>query len=148
MWCQRLGLTAALIMANDYILNAILFILFVRKLKQLVESQLTSSMSEMDLKQALDHRNHRHLLNLITKQAVIGTFVIVLNQSFATAIFITFAFGTAAEANSLVTFSYIVRAVEGVLIAFLLYIGLAMNEGDYYRFCKCCHSACYRLCVR
>ena len=147
IWCKRLGFTAALIMINDYILNVILFTLFVRKLKQLVESQLTSSMSDMNLQQALEHRNHKYLLNLITKQAVIGTFITVLNQTFATCIFITFSFGSANVALSLAMISYILRGVEGALICFLLYIGLAMNAEDYYRFCKCCHQACYGLCV-
>ena len=32
-WCKRLGFTAACIMINDYILNVILFSLFIRKLK-------------------------------------------------------------------------------------------------------------------
>jgi len=148
-WCKRLGITAALIMANDYILNAILFTMFLRKLKQLVESQLTSSMSDMSLSQAMDHRNHRRLLNLITKQSVIGTFVIIFNQMFATCIFIIFAFeGSKFNAKSdlgLVRIAYILRAVEGIFICVLLYFGLAMNEKDYHRFCRCCHKACFSI---
>ena len=78
---------------------------------------------------------------------VIGVFVTVLNQTFATSIFITFAFATAVEAQSLAVVSYVLRAVEGTLICLLLYLGLEMNKEDYHPLCGYCHDSCNRLCL-
>ena len=78
---------------------------------------------------------------------IASVFVTVLNQTFATSIFITFAFGTAVEAQSLAVVSYVLRAVEGTLICLLLYLGLEMNKEDYHRLCGYCHDSCNRLCL-
>ena len=169
IWCKRLGLTASLITANDYVLNIILFSLFVKKLRQLIVTKLSSEIFEYqndesdedydeesremtpvtprNMAKALDNNANNNLLTLITKQTVIGTFVTLTNQAFATCIFIVFTFESAQKADSLVMIAYLLRGGEGAFICFLLYIGLGMNSDDYMRMCKWCHKACYNLCI-
>ena len=38
---------------------------------------------------------------------------------------------------------YMVRAVEGMVIAFLLYLGMGINDAEYMMVCGRCHRWCY-----
>eukprot|EP01084_Bolivina_argentea_P312704 541389_1 len=152
-WCNRLGVTASLITFNDYILNILLFSLFVNKLRQLIVTKLTAAVGEynnmhMKINKALNNNKaDNKLLNVITKQTVIGTFITLTNQAFATCIFITFTFDSAEKAESSVMIAYLLRGFEGAFVCFLLYLGLIINNKEYMKICKLCHKGCYNLCI-
>ena len=165
LWCHRLSLTASLISLNDYILNIVCFGLFVHKLRQLIITKLKSELNEfMDdsivnqrgysnsvadgVNQALDHNRNNQLLNLITKQTIIGTLVVFANQSFATGVFIIDGMMPLDVSVNWTWIVYLLRGVECAFICFLLYLGLGINTKEYEKVCKCCHGCCYNLCVK
>ena len=159
LWCKRLGQTASLITLNDYILNIICFVLFIRTLRRLIVAKLSSDVYEYmddsqesvetnDILEAMGNTNNG-LLTLMTKQCVIGTFIIIANQAFATCIFWILTFGDKDEEESrMLMIAYLIRAVEGAFISCLLYLGLGINHKEYRIFCKYCHLSCYNLCVK
>eukprot|EP00484_Ammonia_sp_Unknown_P013028 CAMPEP_0197074516 /NCGR_PEP_ID=MMETSP1384-20130603/211149_1 /TAXON_ID=29189 /ORGANISM="Ammonia sp." /LENGTH=149 /DNA_ID=CAMNT_0042513357 /DNA_START=508 /DNA_END=953 /DNA_ORIENTATION=- len=147
---------ASAVMFNDYVLNIVAFALFIAKLRQLVIIKLKSELKEYvgskrtlnrGMTDALSVNDNNKLLVLITKQTVIGVFIIMVNQAFATCVFITFTFETQAEAQASVVVAYLLRGGEGSVICFLLYLALAFNDNEYQKVCKLCHSACYNLCM-
>ena len=154
--CRVMGICASVIMINDYILNIVCITLFVKKLRQLMVAKLKGEVSEWmspdkSVKSCVkemikENTLNNNLLTVITKQTVIGIFVTLTNQAFATCIFIVFTFDSAQEAGSLVMVAYLLRGGESAFICVLLYLGLQINEKEYNRLCKCCHRACKNFC--
>ena len=164
--CNKMGWTASLITANDYILNIVCVTLFVIKLRQLVFTKLNTevivimsqnSRSKQKRQQSVDtcvngvieDSKIDTLLTVITKQTVIGIFVTLTNQAFVTCIFIRLMFEheDLEKVDITVMIAYVLRGVEGVFICFLLYIGLQINEKEYNVSCRYCHKTCYDLCL-
>lgn len=161
-WCNMLGVFAAILTANDYTLNAVLISLFVRKLRQLIVTQLKYEIADKSppnsprsttasvVSRAIDNNGNsqKELLRLVTKQSVLGTFLVLINQAFATAIFCVFTFSSTNTINSLVVISLLIRGAEGSFMGFLLYIGIGINSNEYMKICKTCHDLCYNLCIK
>ena len=157
--CDRMGLASGLITANDYILNIVCIALFVKKLRELIVTKLKTEVSEwMDQESSksvkayvnevmIDNKMNNNLLTVITKQTVIGTFVTLINQLFATCAFFMLLFDTPETVDRMVMIAYLLRGVEGAFLCSLLYIALIINEKEYNKTCKYCHRACYNLCL-
>ena len=143
IWCKMLGYQSAVITANDYILNGILFILFIRKLRQLIVMRLHSDRSSNINS---DHNNK--LLNVITKQTLIGISLTLSNQLFATFVFITYTWIDINKWDEYTSFDYLLRGIEGMTVCILLYLGLQINDTEYMKCCKHCHNACFDCCAK
>eukprot|EP01084_Bolivina_argentea_P104638 187357_1 len=147
-WCDVLGIQSAIITANDYILNGILFILFIKKLRQLVLMRVRyDSITNFTKDKNNENNQNIKLLNVITKQSIIGVSLTLANQAFATAVFISFTWGTVNNWDKYLMIDYLSRGVEGVCVCCLLYLGLHINNDEYMKTCKYCHNACYNCCV-
>lgn len=145
---EVLAVQTASVTVIDYVLNIILFSLFVRKLGQLVSLRLLldANNSGNDSASILDHVTISRLLHVITKQTLLGISVTVINQSFATSAVI-------AEYNGSMTANeyaiiYLVRGGEGAMISFLMYLGLFINNDEYTRICGSCHDSCYHCTLK
>merc|ERR1719242_581522 len=136
-WYLVLGWLAACIAAVDGILDLLLFALFCYKLHQLARLRVEHDFRSMSIGSALSQNSNSRLLDVITKQTIIGLCVVIFNAGFAFAQFIMDHFSTETPQN--LTIVYSVRAVQGVIISMLLYLGLAMNDAEYRRVCGCCH---------
>ena len=65
----------------------------------------------------------------------------VCSQGFGTCVFITQGWSVGTEQELMA--DYLVRAFEGALIAFLLYLGMGVNDEEYMKVCGWCHRCCY-----
>ena len=68
MWCQWSAMLALSITVIDYVLNFLLFALFIRKLRQLVFARLYHHISMDAIDGTLDDQPNSRLLDVITKQ--------------------------------------------------------------------------------
>merc|ERR1712062_596023 len=87
-------------------------------------------------------KQNSKFVHVITKQSILGISVAMLSGSFSMTIFFTDGFHQ--ETEIILMAAYIVRALEGMLVAGLLYIGLHFNEAMYKRVCGLCHKRCYQ----
>eukprot|EP01084_Bolivina_argentea_P081524 147603_1 len=146
IWCHLIGILSAIITVIDYILNIILFTLFISKLRQLVIVRLQGDTSDMNINDALNNTANNRLLNVITKQTLIGVFITIFNQSFGTCVFLTEAWNMASETK--LVYPYITRGIEGMFVCFFLYLGLYINNNEYMKICGFCHQLCNICCIQ
>ena len=102
---------------------------------------MMNDMGMMTFNSALEQEQNSKFVHVITKQSILGISVAVLSGSFSMSIFIADGFNK--ETNIDLMISYTVRAMEGVLVSGLLYIGLYINEVEYKKICGLCHKRCY-----
>lgn len=143
-WCVVSGVQAISFMMVHAALNIFFSVIFITKLRQIVMDGLVRS--DWSLNTALDHKTNRKMVNVITKQSIIGISVTVISGGFALSMFITDTFN--AETDTDLMADYLVRAMEGLILMFLLYLGLAMNDECYQKVCGSCHRCCYDCAVR
>ena len=140
-WYHFSGDISACILSVDIILNVFLFLLFVRKLRHSMMTRLRSDTESMTFQDTMKQiKANTRILDVITKQTLIGTSVTFCSIGFAMTSFITETFGT--DSPMKFTIAYAVRAVEGVMITALLYLGLYINDAEYKKLCGSCHRKC------
>ena len=94
-------------------------------------------------------RNQRKLIVLITKQSVLGTWIIMFNCTFYFKILLDrFLVSDGFPADVAFQFSYCLRAVENVVIICMLYLTFAFSEKLYLKVCGCCDASCHNCCAR
>ena len=140
-FCEVVSSLAGVIALNDYILNGILFTIFIRKLRQLVVARLGENDNTMNLKHISG------LLNVVVKQTIIGGNLVFVNQTFVTVSFIQFKWGSPSDWEWYLVSVYIIRGVEGCVVCCLLYLGLSINKKTYWKVCGGCHRCCFDLFV-
>ena len=147
IWCRIQGFQAAVIVISDWTLNAILFVIFIQKLRELVAMRIRyDSTINFDKNSQEGNAQNIRLLDTVTKQCIIGTVLTFANQMFAATNFISFMLPPSDWETSMV-FIYLVRAIESVFVCALLYLGLQMNHKEYIKICGLCHNAVYDCCV-
>ena len=144
-WIHVGGVLSAFILTLDAVLNFFLFALFIRKLRQSVMLRLDSDTESMTITDALSHKSNTKILDVITKQTLLGISVTFCSAGFTLTSFASEAFGGETEWDYCK--DYVVRSVEGVMISLLLFLGLQINAAAYKRVCGRCHQFCrnYRL---
>lgn len=147
IWYRVSGGISACVLIFDILLNLFFFALFIRKLRQSVLMRLRLECSDSrsrNIEDSLKQSSNTKMLDVITKQTIIGTsvsFCSVGLLGFLLPASIVEAFYKDTEIS--IMFAYIARAAEGVLISYLLYLGLSMNDAAYRKACGRCHRNCY-----
>ena len=118
IYCQLFGIQAAIIAIIDYILNIILFTLFIHKLRQLIFARLQHDSFDSDINIILQNAANNRLLDVITKQTIIGVFLTLFNQAFGTSVFLTGTWNLPTQTD--LVCDYLTRAIEGAFVCFLL----------------------------
>eukprot|EP01084_Bolivina_argentea_P199710 341678_1 len=91
--------------------------------------------------------NQKKLISLITKQSVLGTFIILFNSMFYFKVLIDrYTVSHSFPVDIAFQTSYCLRAVENVVVTFMLYLNFSFSEKIYQRLCICCHNGCYKCC--
>lgn len=103
---------------------------------------MQNDMGIMTFNSALEQEQNSKFVHVITKQSILGISVAVLSGSFAMSIFVADGFNEETDIDLMIC--YIVRALEGMLVAGLLSIGLYINDSQYKRLCGICHKRCYQ----
>lgn len=134
-WFRFYSALSAALFIVDVVLNLSLIALFVRKLRQSVTLRLAMDHS------AFSDRLNTRILDLITKQTIIGIPIIFCSGGFL----VTESAAYALHINSELVYviGYCSRAIEGVLVSLLLYLGLSLNANLYRKLCGWCHQKCY-----
>ena len=125
-----------------YIRWGIIF-LFIRTFRELIVMRLIPDRLNIIIDDYITR-----LLKMITKQTLIGITLTLMNQLFATCVFITYTWIDTSKWNTYTSFDYLLRGIEGMSVCILLYFGLHVNEKEYMKCCKYCHNACFNCCVR
>ena len=105
-------------------------------LRQSVKLRLSMNVS------AFSDRLNTRILDLITKQTIIGIPVIFCSGGFLMTEAITYALYKDSEVDYVI--GYCCRATEGMSISLLLYLGLSLNDHLYRKLCGFCHRKCYQ----
>ena len=137
-------------MANDFIINFLLCILFVVKLRQVVFEfevihnwDLSSVHHREDSEFSDDSsltRKGYHLLDVVTRHSIIFGIAIFTNQVyFISGLFISFSKLVENNFAHAAGLSVGLRAWENVVNLFALWISLSMNVNIYMKLCKFCH---------
>ena len=149
LWCKMKGIQSAIITLNDYILNALLFVLFIKKLRQLVAMRVRyDSMINFDKHSQQGNERNIRLLDTITKQCIIGVSLTFINQLFATTVFAIRTWKQTTHWDPYLVEIYLIRGAEGVFVCGLLYLGLQFNNNEYMKICRICHNECYDCILR
>merc|ERR1712087_790017 len=102
--------------------------------------------ADLSVTSALQQKQHREMVDVVTKQCIIGISITVISGGFAISIFIAETFNPETDVDLM--WCYTVRAVEGLFIAILLYLGLKMNESCCQNICGFCHRRCFQCAQR
>ena len=105
-----------------------------------VESVNSVSLSD-DIDDSLSVRSSTIILDVITKQTLIGTSIIICNVGFLLQASVEAAF--LDQSSWIWMIAYMERAIEGVAVSCLLYLGLSVNDAAYQKVCSRCHRRCY-----
>ena len=159
-----------IIIVIDFIIDIGVLSLFVYKLQQLLVesvdidkmhkysySEVAKNGNSKDVIQIVRltaseytfEANQRKLISLITKQSVLGTIIILFNCAFYVKVFIDRFTVNDDSLSPDVAFelSYCIRAIENVVVTFMLYLNFAFSDKLYYGLCGFCDTGCYKCCT-
>eukprot|EP01084_Bolivina_argentea_P269337 457716_1 len=147
-WCHVLGIQSAIVVIIDYIINTMLLILFIKKLKDLLNSRFSESIDVEHLNVNSLSKPNSRLLNLITKQTIIGILMVLTNQLFGTFVFFMTTWNHISSFSGYLVFCYLLRGAEGSVVCYLLYVGFGINNAEYMKVCGCCHQTLSNCCIK
>ena len=133
---------------SDILIDISLLILFISKLQKLLYDTLITDYIFINLSNA-----QRRLISLITKQSILGIFIIVFNSLFfvcTTIIALHDIHGKINDKHRLsIEFSitYCVRALENTIIITMVYLNFDFNTKIYIKLCSYLHKGCYGCCL-
>ena len=134
----------------DILLKFVMVILFVGKLKQTVMMRLRLTTIPIDcgsrsvsIAESLNHKSYTKITNLMTKQAIIGMSIVLCSG-----LYLMISCIVPGDGEMATVCAYIAGAVEGVVIAYLLFLGLTFNDNMYIKVCGGCHRICHRCAQR
>ena len=113
---------SASVFINDILLNIFFFVLFIRKLRQSVIMRMVRDRCK-SVDESLRERLNTKIVDVIVKQTLIGTTVIAISTGFLLTSCITYAINGESSKGGMFAYSY--RAIEGVQITIVLYLGLS-----------------------
>ena len=91
-WVHVGEVLSASILTVDAVLNVFLFALFVRKLRQSVMMRLRSNSESMTVSDALNQKSNTKIVDVLTKQTLIGISVTFCSAGYMMMSFVTEAF--------------------------------------------------------
>merc|ERR1712173_319365 len=109
--------------------------------------RLQSDARSMSIDDALDQHYNVRILDVITKQTLIGTLITCSSTAFMVTTSVFYHFLHPVDTDKEYMACYIARAVEGMLISYLLYLGLNINDAAYRKICSRCHMNCFGCAV-
>lgn len=128
-----------ILMLNDALLNIVLFILFIYKLRQISIS--TQSLSD-DISNISFQTNKT--LHIITRHCVLFGIAILSNQLFYTSGYIISFYPPTN--NVLIGIVYQLRALENMINIMVLYLCMTLNSDLYQKLCSICHTQLMKCC--
>eukprot|EP01084_Bolivina_argentea_P261996 442946_1 len=151
-----------LLMTLDILLNIIILILFIVKLRQLIinvtinnltiEAQSTSVESTLDdsqtsrlllANQKLDKfaiERRERLIRIVTRHTILSCIAIICNQCFYS---VNSVYYICCSNELWTAISYGGRAIEGVIISLVLFLNFNFNIVIYKKCCNRFHMCCY-----
>ena len=121
-------------MTNDALLNVILFILFIYKLRQISIVSQTFS----DDQNNISYQTNK-TLHVITRHCVLFGIAILSNQLFYTSGYIISFYPPTN--NTLIGIVYQLRGFENMINVTVLYLSMALNNDFYQKICSICHES-------
>ena len=146
-----------ILMVNDCILNTILMLLFVVRLKHNIQESETNSSIEWN--QFADDNNGQHrlskyslsfnqfskqnrsIIDIITLHTNLFGAAIVTNQLFLASLISGFWF------EPIQFYIFLFRGIECCANVLVLYLSFGENRKSYSKYCRACHRATKRCCV-
>eukprot|EP01084_Bolivina_argentea_P003779 7121_1 len=155
---------------NDFILNSVLLILFVYKLKRFIADSYdynnTMELLINDSEESIHSRNntkslssiHRDQVKLephqnkfvrvITRNSLLGSLAIIANQLFWIGYMYDVYIVRDITVNLYPSIVYSMRSCENMINVMVLYLSLTINDKMYFKLCNSCHKACYQCNVK
>eukprot|EP01084_Bolivina_argentea_P159556 277875_1 len=128
--------TSIILSAADLLLNSLLLIIFICKMRMTVNNIDSESSKETQI-------NVNLMTNVMIKHSVLFGMATIMNQTFIATVILK-----DSKILLLGTQQYFIRAIENMVNILALWLTLQINYNKYICMCKCCHLCVSKYCMK